>query len=143
MTGRIRIVLWCVIAVLLAPGAGDAGQRHRWWESGEVRTELGITDEQSAALGEIWEEAAPILESLMAALDEEEQILSDLIAEMNAEEWELGLQIDKVETARSAISKARILMLYHMRQELTPAQRTGLTHLMEKRRAAAGASPPG
>ena len=112
----------------------EAGQRHKWWESGEIRTRLDITDNQAATIEDIYTEARPVMQSLMKALDNEENELSHLIADMNVAEWELTLQIDKTEAARSALSKKRILMIYHMRQELTPKQRTGLKELQDSRR---------
>jgi Spy/CpxP family protein refolding chaperone len=112
----------------------EAGQRHKWWESGEIRTRLDITDNQATAIEDIYTEARPVMQSLMRALDSEENELSHLIADMNVAEWELTLQIDKTEAARSALSKKRILMIYHMRQELTPKQRTGLKELQDSRR---------
>ena len=129
-------VVFLMAAVTLA-GASitvEAGQRHKWWESGEIRTRLDITDNQAAAIEDIYTEARPVMQSLMRALDSEENELSHLIADMNVAEWELTLQIDKTEAARSALSKKRILMIYHMRQELTPKQRTGLKELQDSRR---------
>ena len=128
-----------VFAVVLTALVGvasvaDAGQRYKWWESGDVRTELDITDEQAAAIDEIYTEALPVLKSLGDALDAEEKELSHIIADMNVAEWQLTLQIDKTEAARSALSKKRLLMIYHMRQELTPEQRTGLRELRDRRR---------
>ncbi len=129
-------VVFLMAAVTLA-GASitvEAGQRHKWWESGEIRTRLDITDNQATAIEDIYTEARPVMQSLMKALDNEENELSHLIADMNVAEWELTLQIDKTEAARSALSKKRILMIYHMRQELTPKQRTGLKELQDSRR---------
>ena len=58
---------------------------------------------------------------------------------MQAEEWEVTLQIDKVESARSALSKTRILMLYRMHKMLSPEQLDGLHRLSERRRSTRGA----
>jgi Spy/CpxP family protein refolding chaperone len=126
-----------LLAAVTLAGASitvEAGQRHKWWESGEIRTRLDITDNQAATIEDIYTEARPVMQSLMKALDNEENELSHLIADMNVAEWELTLQIDKTEAARSALSKKRILMIYHMRQELTPKQRTGLKELQDSRR---------
>ena len=131
-----RPTVWIVaVSMLLASGLTEASQRHRWWRAGEVKTELQITDAQTAAIDQIYAENIPALKSLMAALDAEEQTLSRLIAEMNVADWELTLQIDKTEAARSALSKKRILMLYHMRQELTPEQLVKLREIEQRRRA--------
>ncbi len=126
-----------LMAAMTLAGAGavaEAGQRHKWWESGEIRTKLSITDDQAEAIDDIYTEARPVLQSLMKALDDEEAELSLVISDMNVAEWKLTLQIDKTEVARSALSKKRLLMIYHMRQELTPEQRTGLKELHERHR---------
>ena len=118
----------------------DAGQpstrsqRHRWWQSGEVKSALGLTEDQTAAIEEIYSSTQPVLRSLMAAFEAEQAALSELILGMAVEDWELALQIDKVEAARSALSKERILMLYHMRRVLNSAQQETLTELEEERR---------
>ena len=54
---------------------------------------------------------------------------------MQAEEWEVALQIDKVEAARSALSKTRTLMLYRMHKTLTSEQSEALHAMWERRRA--------
>ena len=125
-----------IAAVVLAGAVSttEAGQRHKWWESGEIRTKLDITDDQAAAIEDIYTEARPVLRSLMKALDAEETELSQVISDMNVAEWQLTLQIDKTEAARSALSKKRLLMIYHMRQELTAEQRIGLKELQDSRR---------
>jgi len=126
-----------LIAAVVLTGAvstTEAGQRHKWWESGKIRTTLDITDDQAAAIEDIYTEARPVLRSLMKALDSEETELSQVISDMNVAEWQLTLQIDKTEAARSALSKKRILMIYHMRQELTAEQRIGLKELQDSRR---------
>ena len=118
----------------------DAGQpstrsqRQRWWQSGEVKSALGLTEDQTAAIEEIYSSTQPVLRSLMSAFEAEQAALSELIVGMAVEDWELALQIDKVEAARSALSKERILMLYHMRRELNSAQQETLTELEEERR---------
>ncbi len=127
----------CLIAAVVLTGVvstTEAGQRHKWWESGEIRTKLDITDDQAAAIEDIYTEARPVLRSLMKALDAEETELSQVISDMNVAEWQLTLQIDNTEAARSALSKKRLLMIYHMRQELTAEQRIGLKELQDSRR---------
>ena len=129
---RLLVLLVGVTAFGL-PDA-DASQRHRWWQSGEVKSTLDLSEDQTLAIEEIYSSTQPVLRSLMTAFEAEQAALSKLIAGMAVEDWELALQIDKVEAARSALSKERILMLYHMRQELTSAQQQTLTKLEEERR---------
>ena len=132
---RMLVLGVTLAAFWVAPQPAESGQRsrHRWWQSGEIKAELQITDEQSSTIEDIFASTIPALRALMNTLEVEEHELSRHIADMNVAEWELTLQIDKVEAARSALSKKRILMLYHMRQELTPKQRSEL-RVIEKRR---------
>ncbi len=126
------VFLACMTALGSSPV--DAAQRHRWWQSGEVKTTLDLTATQTAAIEDIYRSTRPVLRALMTAVEEERGELSDLIVGMAVEDWELTLQIDKAEAARSALSKERILMLYHIRQELTIEQQQTLTELEEERR---------
>ena len=91
-----------------------------------MKAELGLTGEQSERLEEIYQSTLPNLRSLMQSLNEEEAELSDLIDAMDADEWEITLHIDRVESARSALSKTRIVMLYRMHRELSQDQRDAL-----------------
>ncbi len=125
-------VVW--LASVDARQASTRSQRHRWWQSGEVKIALGLTEDQTAAIEEIYSSTQPVLRSLMAAFEAEQAALSELIVSMEVADWEFALQIDKVEAARSALSKERILMLYHMRRELNGAQQETLTELEEERR---------
>ena len=42
------LLLFSALVVSVTPT--DAHQRHKWWESGDIKAELGITDEQSEAI---------------------------------------------------------------------------------------------
>ena len=129
---------WVVLAALalLAPPAADAGmsQRHKWWQSDAVRAELGLTDRQSDELEEIFQAMRPRQEELVERLRAEREALGAIMHAPDAAEWEVTLQIDRVETTRSALGKTRTLMLYRMHRVLTAAQRDALHELWERRR---------
>ena len=122
-----------VLAVLLASRA-DAGQRHRWWQSGEVKEALRLSQQQTAAIEEIYASTQPALKSLSRAFEEERDELSRLIGDSDLEEWQFELQVDKVQAARSALNKARIMMLYRMGKKLTMAQQRKLAELEREQR---------
>ena len=63
----------------------------------------------------------------------QEAELSRLIA-VNADEWAVTRQVDKVEGIRANLNKTRTLMLLRMRQVLTPDQRVQLNKLYEQHR---------
>ncbi|MCY4028719.1 MAG: Spy/CpxP family protein refolding chaperone [Acidobacteria bacterium] len=137
-TTRRRGGPWVVLAALalLAPQAEDAegSQRHKWWQSDAVKAELDLTDGQSAELEEIFQAMRPRQKELVERLRVEEEALAAIMQAPDAAEWEVTLQIDRVETTRSALSKTRTLMLYRMHRVLAPPQRDALHDLWERRR---------
>ncbi len=134
-----RILSAALFAVVLlgmlsmAP-LSEGGQRHKWWQSGDIKTELRITDEQSESIEHIYQEAQPTLRSLMRGLNSEEKVLSGLIDAEDGTESDVARQIDKVETARGALGKERLLMIYRMHRELSAEQRAGLRDWMRESR---------
>jgi Spy/CpxP family protein refolding chaperone len=58
----------------------------------------------------------------MRRLNAEERTLSHLVADINVEEIDVTRQIDRVEAARSELSKTRILMVFRMSRVLTATQ---------------------
>ena len=59
--------------------------------------------------------------------------LASIMHTTKAKEWEVTLQIDKVESTRSALRKARTLMLYRMHKKLTSEQQDDLHAIWERR----------
>ena len=127
------------VSVTLQPYSATAAQRHRWWASDEVKQELKLTNTQTKNIEAIFQSFRPKLKELHQVLQKEEEQLANLMHAMQAEEWEVTLQIDKVESARGALSKTRILMLYRMHKELSATQLDGLHDLRDRRRSKADA----
>ena len=122
--------------VLLVAWPLSAGQRRsKWWRSEKVKSEIHLTDEQSARVEQIYEAARPKLRAAMRKLGHEETELSRLIEEMRADEVEIVVQIERVEAARSALSRARILMIYRMHRVLEKEQDEALRTLWDRERA--------
>ncbi len=136
--GCMTVVL--LAAVLSSAVAAEATQRFKWWQSHEVASEIGLTDEQGADIEAIFQSLRPKLRELAHRLHREEDELTAIMHAMQAEEWEVALQIDKVEAARGALSKTRTLMLYRMHRTLSADQMEAL-HAMWERRRAHGQSP--
>ena len=130
----------CTAVVLLAAlfslaAAAEAGQRFKWWESDEVASEIGLTRDQGAEIEAIFQSLRPRLREFAHRLHREEDELTAIMHAMQAEEWEVALQIDRVEAARSALSKTRTLMLYRMHKTLTAEQSEALHAMWERRRS--------
>ena len=133
VAGHSVIVVVCAL-VALAVNTAEAGQRHKWWKTGDIKIELQISDEQSMTIEEIYQAAQPKLLLLMQELNDVGQVLSELIDTDNTEESNVVRQIDRVETARAALGKERLLMIYRMSRELSIAQRAGLKEWMDTNR---------
>lgn len=130
----------CMMVVLLAAVfsftvAAEATQRFKWWQSDTVAAEIGLTEEQGADIEAIFQSLRPRLRELARRLHREEDELTAIMHAMQAEEWEVALQIDKVEAARGALSKTRTLMLYRMHRTLTAEQSEALHAMWERRRS--------
>ena len=130
----------CTTIVLLAAVfsfavASEATQRFKWWQSDEVASEIGLTTGQAADIEAIFQSLRPKLREMARRLRLEEDELTAIMHAMRAEEWEVALQIDRVEAARSALSKTRTLMLYRMHKTLSPEQLEALQAMWERRRS--------
>ncbi len=121
-SGRF-LLLGVMVATSVTTTLTAAAQRQKWWQSAELKAHLGLTNKQVAEIEQIFEATQPQLRSLDKELHALEAQLSKMIDEMTVREWEITLQIDKVEATRSALSKARTLMLYRMHRVMTPQQR--------------------
>lgn len=118
----------------LAPlEANEQERRHRWWHSEEIRTELGLTDDQSASLDDIYQKTLPKQHESMHRLNAEELTMSALIADMDVQEIDVTRQIDRVQAAQSELSKSRILMVFRMYRVLSAAQREMLDSWREQK----------
>lgn len=131
--GCMTVVL--LAAVLFFTVAVEATQRFKWWQSDEVISEIGLTEEQGADIEAIFQSLRPKLREQVRRLRRNEDDLSAIMHAMQAEEWEVALQIDRVEAARSALSKTRTLMLYRMHKTLSADQIEALHAMWERRRA--------
>ena len=105
------------------PTPGDR-ERWKWWLYDRV--ELGINDQQSAAINQIFESTIPKLRETRQELDRAEEELSRTIKEHKADLAVVSGQLDRVESARSQYNKTRVLMLYRMHLLLSADQRVKL-----------------
>lgn len=103
----------------------------KWWINDNSRAELGISNEQSAAIEDIWQASLPKLRASRRQLDELESVLSQMIRDA-AEESLVAAQIDRVESVRSEMNKGRTLMLYRMNRVLSADQRQKLKAMHDR-----------
>lgn len=117
----------------------DDRERWKWWLYD--RAELGISDAQSAAINEIFEENIPRLREARQELDRAEKELSRTIKEHKADIATVSLLLDRVENARSQHNKLRTLMLYRIHALLSADQRAKLEALRARQNASRGGRP--
>ncbi|MEE2635742.1 MAG: periplasmic heavy metal sensor [Acidobacteriota bacterium] len=117
------LVVWTLAPVIASE---QSPRPHRWWQSDEVKTLLELTNEQAESLDKIYRQTLPKRRESWRRLNAEERTLSQLIADMQVEEIDITRQIDRVEAARSELSKTRTLMVFRMYRVLNPGQRVTL-----------------
>jgi Spy/CpxP family protein refolding chaperone len=118
--------------LLLALAASLSAQSSfAWWKSEEFQKDLGLTGDQCARIDSVFQATLPKLREGRTELDREEATLSQLI-DQNVDEAQIAKQVDLVEATRARLNKLRTLMLFRMRQVLTPEQRTKFTPLHDK-----------
>ncbi|HMC78098.1 MAG TPA: hypothetical protein VKH34_13220 [Vicinamibacterales bacterium] len=106
--------------------------RLRWWIDAKLRAELGINDQQSAAVEKVWNASAPGLSDLRGKLLKLEETLSQM-TDSNADEKAVIAQIAIVETTRAELNKGRTLMIYRMNKLLSVDQRAKVKAMYERR----------
>jgi Spy/CpxP family protein refolding chaperone len=119
-------------SVLAAAPASAGALKFKWWQSERFVRELALTTDQQAHLEGIFKSSWPSLEACKGDLDRLDSELSKLIADGTTPETQVIQQIDRVEASRSALGRARSLMLYRMYRVLTPDQRVKLKALNEQ-----------
>jgi Spy/CpxP family protein refolding chaperone len=119
-------------SVLTATPAFAGATKFKWWQSERFIRELALTSDQQARLESIFKSSWPSLEACKGDLDRLDTELSKLIADGTTPETQVIQQIDRVEASRSALGRARSLMLYRMYRVLTPDQRAKLKVLKEQ-----------
>jgi Spy/CpxP family protein refolding chaperone len=121
-----------LLLALTAPAHGQSFG-FPWWKDAQFQRDLSLTSDQSARIDGVFESTITLLRQKKVELDGQEAELSRLIA-VNADEWAVTRQVDKVEGIRANLNKTRTLMLLRMRQVLTPEQRVQLNKLYEQHR---------
>jgi Spy/CpxP family protein refolding chaperone len=128
------------LLLLLLPVAagGTQGQRQKWWQDEKMKAELALTDDQSAEVESIFQASRPKLQESKRHLESLEEELSEMVRARVADEVEVSQLVDRVEAARSELSKERTLMLYRMHRILTPEQNAKLKEIYDRRRSREG-----
>jgi Spy/CpxP family protein refolding chaperone len=113
------------------------GQRRipKWWMDEGPRAELGITDQQSAKIEEIFQSTLQRQRERWREHEKLESLVEQLIKEGTADAGHVARQVERLHTLKSELNATRIITLYRMQQELAPAQREKLRRMEERREA--------
>jgi Spy/CpxP family protein refolding chaperone len=111
----------------------DAKRPPKWWVDEQSRAELGISDQQSTEIEQIFSSTLPRLRAERQELDQLEAALAQIIKDGVADPATVKKQVDKVENLRAELNKGRTLMLYRMHRVLTAEQRQKLQAMFQRR----------
>lgn len=131
---RLQCRRWMLAAVvLLALATTVRGQSFGfpWWRDAQFQRDLSLTSDQTTRIENLFQSTVGAQRAKKAELDQQEDELSRLIA-ANADESIVTKQLDKVEATRSSLNKMRTLQLLHIRQVLSPEQRTKLNRIHDQ-----------
>ena len=116
------------------PGARQQDNpRWKWWLNPESRREIGLTDQQSAQIDQIFESTVPQLRATWRELEQLEAALSQMIKENTADVATVTQQVERVENVRAEHNKLRTVMLYRINLHLSPEQRVKVEALRARR----------
>ena len=130
MFRRIAIVVTLAVMALTAT-VWSQNRPRKWWQDEATMAVLDMTQQQSTDVEEIFQATRARLSELKKTLDALEADLSIMVRERR-DEAVVAAKLDAVEDARSALNKARTLMLYRMHRVLTPEQDAKLKELFDK-----------
>jgi len=115
------------------PPAPDKNRPYKWWLSEDGKKEFKISEQQSHDLELQFQQMLPTLRTNKEELDKQEKVLNRLLSDTASAEPAVAQAIDRVEAARSALSRTRTLMLYRMYRLLTPEQRAKVQAYYERK----------
>ena len=117
------------------PQAGGPPQAFsfKWWQDAGFKTDLSLTPDQCKRAEDVYQGVLPRMTADWGELDRLEKRLSEVVAAGVLPEPDVIRLIDQVETARAQLGKVRTLMIYRLRQLLTPDQRIKMKALHDAR----------
>ena len=105
----------------------------KWWQAADHRAELGIGDQQSARIEQIFQDHLPAQRQRYRELEKLEPALAQLIKDGSADPAVVLREVERVENLTAEVRTSRIITLYRMHRELTAAQRAKLEALNKRR----------
>ena len=119
----LRLFAFVTVGLCAAVSAEAERAPYQWWLSHDIQLQLHLTAEQVKTIDDIFESNLPARRALRQELDALEQQLDALLDRATADDNDAAALIKRVESARARRNVARMVMLYRIRQILTPEQR--------------------
>lgn len=113
----------------------DPNRTWKWWINTEHRKELGITDDQSRHIDQIFESMFPPQRAKAREADRLEDELSKILKDATADVAMVAAKVEHLEKLHAERRAMRTMMLYRINQVLTPDQRVRLENFLKKREA--------
>jgi Spy/CpxP family protein refolding chaperone len=129
---RHAALIGALVGVALFVAFPASAQGFKWWQSDNFRRGLGLTQDQSGRIEEIFQHTVPVLRKQKDALDKAEADFNQMIEA--SDDAQVMAQVTVVEIARSELNKSRTMMLLRMRRVLTPDQRVRFVQLQQETR---------
>ena len=131
----ICLVLSLILQAATAAAAQSQGFGFKWWQTERFQKELALTSEQVTRIEGIYQTTEPTLRAQKIAVDRREEKLSKVIQDPKSDEPAVLQAIDRLEAARSDISRTRNLMFFRIRRVLTDEQNTKIRQMHDRDRA--------
>jgi Spy/CpxP family protein refolding chaperone len=119
---RKSFICLALSLIVLAGSTPAFAQGFKWWQTERFKKELSLTSEQVTRIEGVYQAAEPLLRAQRQAVDKLEEKLSKTIADPKSDEPTVLQAIDRLEGARSEVSRTRNLMLFRIRRVLSDEQ---------------------
>jgi Spy/CpxP family protein refolding chaperone len=129
-----KLFICLVLSLIVAAGTPAAAQGFKWWQTERFQKELALTAEQITRIEGIYQTTEPLLRAQKQAFDRREEKLSKTIADPKSDEPAVLLASDRLEAARTELSRTRTLMVFRIRRVLTDEQNVKITAMHERDR---------
>ena len=126
----------CLVLSLIVLSAASPVAAHgfKWWQTERFQKELALTAEQITRIEGIYQTTEPLLRAQKQAVDRREEKLSKVIQDPKSDEPVVLQAIDRLEAARSEVSRTRNLMFFRIRRVLTDEQNIKVRDMHERDR---------
>ncbi len=103
-------------------GVPGMGFGHDWWRNSELAQKIGLNEQQTQQLNQIFSSHRANLAQMRANIEIEEGKLSDLLDQDQPQQDQVLAQLTQLQNARNALEKEFTVMTLAFRGVLTPEQ---------------------